>query len=411
MANGNGHHDDAPPGALMRNGAGADLDVPPPTLRTRTPPPRDIEPPPARPTSSARLRAAPPARGDLRIGIIGTGGMAAAHAENFLKQPGCSLAACLDIDAEAARGFANRFRVAAVARDVADLLERCDAVAIVTPDASHAAYAIAALRSNRHVLCEKPLTSTLAEARAVAKEAAGARERGVIGMVNFSYRCAAAVHHAAWMRQNGAIGEIRHLAAQYFQGWLCDVHEPTPGQLWRLRSASGGGVLADLGCHLIDMVGVVAGDFRRVQCTTMNFPKVGPDGTPFKRWQGKALDADDTAVIHAEFAGGGLGVLQVSRWASGRQNTIRVDAHGTRGALVFDLDHSYDQVHHHDAAAKRWQTHQPAPAPSGWQRFIEAIRGGRHDQPDLQRGAQVQAVLEACRRSAERGGWEDVEAL
>lgn len=413
MANGNGsYHDDAPPSAQARIRTPVlDLDVPPPELPRRRQLATTPEPPPPRssPSSSARLRALPPARGELRIGIIGTGIMAAAHADNFLKQQGCRLAACLDIDTAAAKGFAGRHRIGHVAKDIQDLIEHSDAIAIVTPDASHANYAIQALRSNRHVLCEKPLTSTLAEARLVAKAAREAQARGVVGMVNFSYRCASAMSHAAWMFNQGRIGELRHVSAQYMQGWLCETHEPTGGALWRMRRATGGGVLADLGCHLLDMVTGIVGDVRRVNCTFGNFPKVAKDGTPFTRWQGKPLDADDTALITLEFANGGMGMLQVTRWASGRANTIKVDVHGTRGALVFDLDHAYDQVHHHDVASKSWNTERPAPAPSGWQRFVDAVRGGRHDQPDLIRGAQIQAYLDACSRSAQNGCWQEVE--
>ncbi len=410
MANGNGsYYDDAPPSARPRTRTPApDLDAPPPEFRQRKVVADTPEPPPP-PSVSSRLRAIPPARGELRIGIIGTGGMAGAHAENFLKQSGCKLSACLDIEASSAKAFAERFRIPRVAKDAQDLIENCDAVAVVTPDVSHAAYVLQALRCNRHVLCEKPLTSTLAEAREVAKAAREAQHRGVVGMVNFSYRCAAAMHHAAWMFGQGRIGELRHVNAQYVQGWLCDTHEPTPGAMWRLRRATGGGVLADLGCHLLDMVSGITGDIRRVHCVFGNFPKVSKSGENQTRWQGKPLDADDTAVISAEFAAGGMGVLQVSRWAAGRNNTIKVDVHGTRGALLFDLDHSYDQVQHHDVASKKWNTEYPAPAPSGWQRFVDAVRAGRHDQPDLVRGAQIQSYLDACRRSAEHGCWMEPE--
>ncbi len=419
MANGNGngngssggeaYYDDAPPSARGRVRTPIpDLDARPPPAPRRKVVANTPEPPPPT-TLSARLRAHPPARSQLRIGIIGTGGMAAAHAENFLKQEGCTLAACLDIEPTAVKAFAERFHIGHIAKDAQDLIERCDAVAVVTPDVSHASYVLRALRCNRHVLCEKPLTSTLAEAREVAKAAREAQTRGVVGMVNFSYRCAAAMHHAAWMFGQGRIGDLRHVSAQFLQGWLCETHEPSGGALWRLRRATGGGVLADLGCHLLDMVSGITGDIRRVHCVMGNFPKVSKTGEPLTRWQGKPLDADDTAVISAEFAAGGMGVLQVSRWASGRANTIKVDVHGTRGALVYDLDNSYDQVHHHDVASKRWTTEHPAPAPSGWQRFIDAVRSGRHEQPDLVRGAQIQAYLDACRRSAAHGCWMEIE--
>jgi predicted dehydrogenase len=370
----------------------------------------DLDHPPV-PSRSARLRTVAPLRaGELRIGLIGTGGMAAAHAENFAKHDKVRVAACLDIVPASAQTFAKRFAIPHIATDIEDLIEHCDAVAVVTPDASHAEYVIRALRCNRHVLCEKPLTSTLADARLVAREAREATKRGVIGMVNFSYRCAAAMHHAAWMHGQGAVGEVRHISAQYMQGWLAETHEPGPGALWRLRTATGGGVLADLGCHLLDFVTGIVGEVSQIHCLTGNFPKVAADGKPFTKWKDAVLDADDTAVVNVRFAKGGLGVLQVSRWASGRHNTIHVDLHGTRGALVIDLDSSYDQVHHHDVASKAWRTERPAPAPSTWQRFIGAIRSGKQDQPDLVRGAQIQAYLEACRKSLVSGRWEDIPA-
>lgn len=415
MASCNPYQDDAPPGVQPGRARtpGQDLDAPPPaSVKARRRPVTDPEPPPPHtpPSASARLRAVAPARGhELRIGIIGTGRMADAHAENFPKH-GCRITTCLDIDQGRAKGFAHRHRITHVAKDEHELMEHCDAVAVVTPDASHARYVRLALRCNRHVLCEKPLTSSLSDARAVVQAWREAKQRGVVGMVNFSYRCAAAMHHAAWMRSQGALGELRHVSASYFQGWLCDTHQPDDAALWRLGRASGGGVLADLGCHLLDLVTGITGDISGVHCVFANHPKVAADGSPYTRFQGKALDADDTAIITVAFANGGTGCLQISRWAAGRPNQIKVDLHGTRGALVFDLDHSYDQVHHHDVVSKRWQTHHPAPAPSMWQRFIDAVRAGRADQPDLERGAQIQAYIEACRRSAEQASWQKIEA-
>lgn len=400
----------SPPSAPR--GHGQDLDVQLPTYRPAARKQVDLDhgPRPV-PSPSARLRIVPPSKiGALRIGLIGTGGMAAAHAENFVKHENVHVTACLDILPASAQAFAQRFAIPHVASDLQDLIEHCDAVAVVTPDASHAEYVIRALRCNRHVLCEKPLTSTLADARLVARAAQEASKRGVIGMVNFSYRCSAAMHHAAWMHGRGAIGDLRHISAQYMQGWLSETHEPTPGLLWRMRAATGGGVLADLGCHLLDFVTGIVGEVSSVHCLTGNFPKVAANGKPYTAWKGAPLDADDTAVIQVRFACGGLGVLQVSRWAAGRQNTIHVDLHGTRGALIIDLDSSYDQVHHHDVASKSWRTEHPASAPSTWQRFIGAIRSGKAEQPDLVRGAQIQAYLEACRASIASGRWEDIPA-
>ena len=133
------------------------------------------------------------AKSKLRIGIVGTGGMANQHAEQFAKQKGVTLASCFDIVPGRAAEFAQRHTVARVASNLTDLLTDVDAVAIVTPDRFHHEGALAVLKAGKHLLCEKPLTVTLAEAKAVAKLAKRASRAGQVGMVNFSYRRSAAL--------------------------------------------------------------------------------------------------------------------------------------------------------------------------------------------------------------------------
>src|SRR5258708_33609832 len=120
----------------------------------------------------------------IRIGIIGTGGMANTHAEQFKQIPGVELTSCLDVIPGRADAFAERQHVRYVAKDLGQLLDQVDAVSVVTPDRFHAAASLAALHAGKHLLCEKPLTTTLAEARAVARAARAAK--GSVAMVNFS---------------------------------------------------------------------------------------------------------------------------------------------------------------------------------------------------------------------------------
>src|SRR5262249_54421560 len=111
------------------------------------------------------------------------------------------------------------------------------------------------------------------------------------------------------------------------------------------------------------------------------------------------------------FAQGGLGVLHLSRWATGHANHLRLEVHGTEGAVMFDLDRSYETLDTclgKDAASARWNTRQLAKAPTIYQRFARAILRGAPEQPDLLRGAQIQAYLDACERSAHSGRWEKV---
>lgn len=347
----------------------------------------------------------------LRIGIVGTGGMANSHAEAFKQIRGVKLAACMDVVPGRAEAFAAAHGIPLATNRESQLFDAVDAVSIVTPDRFHAAGTLAALAAGKHVLCEKPLTVTLAEARQVAKVAA--RNPHLIGMVNFSYRRSAAAEQAARIVAAGRLGTLRHVQAHYLQSWLASDawgHWSSEKFLWRLQSAAGsGGVLADVGVHILDLTMAVAGDAARVRCGLRTFPKLAVDGSVHTRWNGKPLDANDTALVELEFAGGALGVVQATRWATGHLNHLRVEVHGSEGALRFDLDESYETLHlclGRDVKAAAWRSRVCRPAPSIYQRFCRAVKTGRAEQPDLARGAFVQATLDACLRSDRSGAWE-----
>ena len=349
----------------------------------------------------------------LRLGIIGTGGMANAHAENFLKIDGVVLASCLDVLPERAHAFATKHGIAHTTTELKKLLAEVDAVTIVTPDAYHAATSLAALKAGKHVLCEKPLTVTMAEAKKLAAASKRAlKANGQITMVNFSYRRSAAMQQAMILAKSGALGDLRHVHAHYLQGWLTTLREPKDGIVpWRLQTKTGGGVLGDLGCHILDLTTSVTGPIKRVRCAYGNFPKISTSGKRFTAFNKQKLDANDTAIIELEFTAGGLGVIHTTRWATGRGNTIRVEAHGTGGAVMFDLDRSYEQLDSFDLAAGKWNTETLAPAPDIYQRFVTSIRDGKQDQPDFVRGAQIQALLDACAKSAKNGKWVAVPVI
>ncbi|MCJ7752424.1 MAG: Gfo/Idh/MocA family oxidoreductase, partial [Armatimonadetes bacterium] len=131
----------------------------------------------------------------IKIAIVGTGGMARQHAQVFQQIAGCEVVAACDVVAKRARDFAKRYDIPAVYTDVEELLDEVpvEAVAVVTSDAAHAPVSLAAIRRGKHVFCEKPLATTYPEAR---KMAAAAKRKGVINMVNLSYRNAAAIHKA-----------------------------------------------------------------------------------------------------------------------------------------------------------------------------------------------------------------------
>ena len=354
----------------------------------------------------------------IKVGIVGTGGMANAHADNFKKIPGVELRSCLDIVPGRAAAFAEKHGIPLVAGSLHDLFEEVDAVALVTPDRAHHAGVLATLRAGKHLLAEKPLTVSLAEAKDVVREARKAQKRGQVGLVNFSYRRSAALQKAIELSAAGKLGEIRHAHGFYLQSWIATPiwgHWSNEGWLWRMQTGAGSaGVLGDIGCHLLDLATSVTGEVSEVRCSLSTFPKFDQDGKSHTSWQGKPLDANDTAVIELRFKSGGVGVLHTTRWATGHANHLRLEVHGTEGALRFDLDRSYDDIElclGKDRNKAIWQTKTQKPAPSMWQRFVRAIKRGEPEQPDLFRGAEIQAYLEACETSALSGTWEPVSEI
>ena len=343
----------------------------------------------------------------LSVGIIGTGNIANAHYDGLKRIADVQVVACFDAIPAEAQAYAAKHQVPHVAADLKDLLARVDAVCVCTPDAHHAACALAALKAKKHVLVEKPMTVTTAEAKALAKAGVAAAKRGIIGMVNFSYRRSAAAQKAMLIAA-GQLGELRYVHSHYLQGWLRGVQEPKGGALWRLQRVTGGGVLSDLGCHILDLTTAVAGDVTHLRCAFNTCPKIGADGKPYVKFGKAKMDADDSAVIELRFANGAIGVVHTSRWAMGRANHIRVECHGTEGAMWFDLDRSYEQLDTCTNADRTWKTETLPAAPDIHQRWVAAIRAGKPDQPDLGRGAYVQFLLDACRRSVKSGKWEKV---
>lgn len=348
----------------------------------------------------------------ITVGIIGTGGMAHAHARNYSQMRGVMLCACHDVLPDRARSFAERHDFEHVAESVDELIERCDAVSIVTPDDAHAALSLKVLRAGRHLLCEKPLTTTLADARKVARAARRAAKRdGVIHMVNFSYRQSPAFDAAAKIVESGRLGEIRHVSGKYLQSWLIQSewgHWTGPGWLWRLQTARGaGGTLGDIGVHILDFTGGVVGDIASVRCAMQTFPKIDRNGRKRTTFRGAKLDANDSAAITLEFDNGAMGVIHTTRWAAGHGNRVALSVHGTRGAVDVDLTRNWSGVLTCTGAAVRknqWTEKPLRPVPTIYQRFIRSIRRGENDQPDVVRGAQVQSWLDACQRSHAAGG-------
>ena len=260
-----------------------------------------------------------PARPELGIGMVGYAFMGRAHSlawhavtRAFPDVPlRPRLAAICGRDEAAARQAAHRLGWAAVETDWRALIERddVDLIDIAAPGDLHAPIAIAALQAGKHVLCEKPLANTLAEAQAMKDAADAAYPAGARAMVGFNYRRVPALALARQYVEAGRIGPIRHFRAVYLQDWLADPRAP---MTWRMQAErAGSGALGDLGAHIVDLARYLTGDeITGVSAISATFvaqrPQVGAgQGTG-------TVTVDDAVVFTAKLASGALASFEAT---------------------------------------------------------------------------------------------------
>lgn len=334
----------------------------------------------------------------IKLGIIGAGIWAHAHAEAYQRLSGVKVTACCDVVGKKARSFARQYQIPNYYVDYEEMLakEELDGVSVVTSDAAHAPVSIAALRRGWAVLCEKPLARSTRQAERMVKEAQKAK---TINMVNFTFRGSSALTQARQMVRSGKLGDLRHVEASYLQTWLSSKYwgdwKKGTAWLWRMSKTSGGGVLEDIGCHILDFAAYVAGEIVRLSCTLKRFDK----GIKNNMVSGYVLDADDTAFLTAEFASGATGAITMTRWAAGRPNRVALKVYGTRGALEIDLDKSWtslDVCLGRDLHRCRWRRLPCGRKDSIYQRFVRSIRTKTVEDPTFTNGARIQNYMEKC---------------
>ncbi|GAA4578084.1 Gfo/Idh/MocA family oxidoreductase [Planotetraspora phitsanulokensis] len=335
---------------------------------------------------------------------------------------------------EATTAAAAQLGWAAVETDWKNLITRDDVqiVDICTPGDSHAEIAIAALAAGKHVIVEKPLANTVAEAEAMATAAAEAATRGIRSMVAFNYRRVPAVALARQLVEAGRLGTIRHVRAQYLQDWITDPDFPL---VWRLqKDKAGSGALGDIGAHIIDTAQYITGDLLTgVSAITETFIKHRPlaeasaglaasGGTELGE-----VTVDDTALFLGRFAGGAVASFEATRFASGRKNSLRIEINGSDGSLYFDFE-AMNELWFHDhtlppeeAGFRRiLVTEGGHPYAGAWwppghalgyehafthevKDFLQAIATGTDPTPSFADGLRVQQVLAAVEKSAADG--------
>ncbi|WP_228471295.1 Gfo/Idh/MocA family protein [Streptomyces alkaliphilus] len=378
---------------------------------------------------------------ELRVGMVGYAFMGMAHsqgwrnARSFFTPPiRPRLTALVGRDREAAADVADRFGWQDVETDWRSLLERddIDLIDICTPGDTHAEIAVAALEAGKHVLCEKPLANTVAEAETMAAAARAAAGRGVRSMVGFTYRRVPALALARRLVAEGRLGELRHVRAQYLQDWLTD---PSVPMSWRMtRERAGSGALGDIGAHIVDLTRYLTGE-HLVGVTALGDTFVRE--RPLPEGGGTApVTVDDAVVFIGRLSDGTPATFEATRCATGRKNAIRIELNGSRGSLAFDFE-DMNVLHLHEGGTdgdtttrgftRILVTEPDHPYAGAWwppghvlgyehafahqaTDLLIAIAEGSDPEPSFEDGLHVQRVLDAVQTSVERGSaWTAID--
>ncbi len=196
---------------------------------------------------------------------------------------------------------------------------------------AHTAPTLAAIAAGKHVLCEKPLAPTAADARTMWQAAEAA---GVVHMTGFNYRLVPAVRFVRDLIDQGIIGQIYSFRGCYLQEGGDNPHRPWS---WRSdRSQGGYGAIGDIGVHIIDLARFLVGEITSLTAMTQTFVRERP--LPDRPGEMGKVTVDDVFVSTVAFDNGAIGTIEASKVATGRKNQNTFEINGSKASVVFDLE-------------------------------------------------------------------------
>ncbi len=367
---------------------------------------------------------------NIKIGLLGFGSMGKTHTWAVRNLPfsygelpftASTLGVCTTTKEKSQR-VAKEYGIPLATDNEDDLIFHpdVDVIDICTPNIFHFETLKKAILSGKHVLCEKPLCISQREAEEIL--ALPRCEGQILGMV-FNNRYLAPVMRAKQLVVEGRLGRILSFRGAYLHSSATDVSRPAG---WKQdRTVCGGGVLFDLGSHIIDLLVWLCGNFKAVSgISQIAYPtRTGRNG---EAWQ---TNADEGFYLNAVTENGAVGSIQVGKLQAGTNDDLSFEIYGEKGAVKFSLmDPNW--LYFYDATAQAsplggmrgftaiecvgrydGMTFPSPKAPAGWlyghlhsmYSYLSAVAGGTEFAPSLEDGAKVQAIMEAAYRSAENG--------
>lgn len=377
---------------------------------------------------------------ELRIGLIGCGFMGRTHSNGYKRVgdffPELNyrpvLKAVCSRNPEKVKVFAEQWGYESTETDWKVLIARddIDAVDICTPNDFHAEIAIAAAAKGKMILCEKPLSRTLAEGQRMVD---AIEKSGVKNTVWYNYRRVPAVTLAKQIIDSGKLGKIFHYRANFLQDWTISPELPQGGEgLWRLDvDAAGSGVTGDLLAHCIDTAMWLNGAIKDVSAMTETFIKERVHQVSGKV---QKVGIDDACIFHCHFENGSLGLFESTRYARGHKALYTFEINGEHASIRWDL-HDLNRLeffdHSDDSIVRGWRsilvTDGDQPYMKKWwvpgliigyehtfvhqvADFLKSLETGEPCAPTFNDALQTQKVCEAVINSATSRSWKETGA-
>jgi predicted dehydrogenase len=372
------------------------------------------------------------------VGIIGFGFIGKVHAYGHINMP--LFYEPLPFRAKITHVCTSRMSSAEAGRDVInadvattdfrDITENpdIDIVHICSPNNKHKDALLSAMAQQKNIYCDKPLVVDMAEA---AEIAAALPAYNGIAQMTLQNRFFPATMRAKQLMDEGFIGTPLEFRASYLHAGSADPKAPLK---WKLSADAGGGVIADLASHIMDLTHYLLGDYSEIMATAkIAYPQRPSADNPGVM---VPVTAEDCVMMLARMANGALGNIEATKIATGTEDELRFEIHGSQGALRFNtMDAHHLEIF--DARAsdapiggtRGWttiDTGQRYPKPGGafpspknaigWMRshmaclynFMSSVHAGTPAEPGLWQGIYIQHLMDCVRKSNAGNCWEKV---
>jgi len=371
----------------------------------------------------------------LRTVILGTGFMGRVHTEAIRRLGNAEVVGVVGSTVERAKRFADTYSIESSSASYNDFLSSpaVDCVHICTPNSLHCEMAIAALRAGKHVLCEKPLASAVAEAEEMF---ALARKTGLANCTLYNLRSYPQVQNMRRLCESGELGEILVIQGTYSQDWLLYDTDWN----WRIESGSSR-TFADIGTHWCDLIEHVTGLRITALCAdlqTFHKTRKKPKGS-IETFTGKTLRPSeyDTVAIQTEDFGAmtfrlgdkARGAMTVSQVAAGRKNRLFVEIYGSESSVAWNAEapdelwlgrrNTPNQIILKDPTLLKGEAGAFADLPGGhsegyddtfkqtFRRFYRCVadRNAPVEYPTFEDGMRQMKILGAVLESSQKSAW------